>query len=73
MNSWFVLATLMEKIDMSELSLVDEISLSFLIKLICNRLRFQSKIRDQFESGFLLVATKSIKSATNNIEKFEFD
>ena len=49
------------------------IGLSFLIRLIHNRLGFQSEIRDKFGSGFLNVAMKSIKLATNIIEEFEFD
>ena len=55
------------------ISLGDVISLRFIIKLIRNRLGFQSKFLEKFGSGFLLLVTKSIKLATNIIEKFKFD
>ena len=55
------------------LSLDDVIGLRFLIQLIHNPLRFRTNIRVDFGSGFLLVATKLIKSATNIIKKFKFN
>ena len=53
------------------LSLGDAIVLQKKFKRFGNHLRFQSKIRDKFGSRFLIVATKSIKSCPDCIEKVE--
>ena len=51
------------------LSLGNAIDLDLNFENFCNCLRFHSKIRDEFGSGFIIVATKSIKSCTDCIEK----
>ena len=63
----------LNKIRPFDVSLGDAIDLEQNFKRFGNRLRFQSKIRDKFGSGLLLVTTTSIKSATNIIEKLEFN
>ena len=54
---------------MSHLGLGDAIDLEQKFERFCNYLGFQSKIRDKFGSGFLIIAMKSIKSCLDCIDK----